>query len=188
MGSLRQPMPAISRAPGVHDVGAEFVPGRRTLLLGSAAAKAAAEERALIPPKLREQFQNAPLMKMCLLHLLYLFACGTGDNNNALLFFQLSCVSHGHNATACAEHTLGEAQRAAVHDSQFTFLSLLSFLSHFSHISLTFFSQVSSEASNVLKYWTFGQCFVAMFSVPFWSRLSDRYGVSTPPCFVPLII
>ena len=124
----------------------------RRVLLGSAAeaaaAKAEQEDRAWIPPKLRQQFLNAPLMKMCLLHLLYLFACGTGDNNNALLFFQLSCVSAGHNATACAEHTLTEAQRAAV----------------------------SAEASSVLRMWTFGQCSVAMFSVPFWSRLSDRYG------------
>ena len=45
---------------------------------------------SLVPPKLAAQFRNTELMKMCFLHMSYLFCCGTGDNNNALLFFQLS--------------------------------------------------------------------------------------------------
>ena len=47
---------------------------------------------SLVPPKLAAQFRNTELMKMCFLHMSYLFCCGTGDNNNALLFFKLSCV------------------------------------------------------------------------------------------------
>ena len=115
---------------------------------------------SLVPPKLAAQFRNTELMKMCFLHMSYLFCCGTGDNNNALLFFQLSCVQLGHNETACAAHTLSEAEKA----------------------------EVSAQASTVLKYWTFGQCFVAMFTVPFWSRLSDRYGRKFGLCLPPFAL